>query len=135
MILAHPSDAIQKLKQLRNIVEFCSFLGLCKVFRRLVSSFARIASPFSYKPQNHQLKKFGPLYSKTFPAMWTSQKNFILRSILQFLYAQGNFSSNTDACNVQVGCVLLQDKPDSTKQLVGHWPRSLTKMEEAYRIT
>lgn len=35
------------------------------------------------------------------------------------------FTVYTDACDKQVGCVLLQEKPDSTKTRIGYWSRSL----------
>lgn len=47
----HTADAIKRLQQPRKITELRSFLGLCSLFRRLVSSFARLAAPLNCKLQ------------------------------------------------------------------------------------
>lgn len=52
--------------------------------------------------------------------MATFQENLISPPILVLSYAEGNFTLDTDACNVQVGWVLLQYQPDTTKQLIGY---------------
>lgn len=42
---------------------------------------------------------------------------------------------DTDVCDVQVGCVQLQEKPNMTKKPVGYWYWSLKKAEKTYETT
>lgn len=56
-------------------------------------------------------------------------------SVLALPYGGGQFTLDTDACNVQIGCVLLQDQPDQTKRPVDYWSRSLTSAKRAYDTT
>ena len=41
---------------------------------------------------------------------------------------------DTDACNHQVGCALLQSYPDGTRHPIGFWSRSLTPAEKNYSV-
>lgn len=47
----------------------------------------------------------------------------------------GKYTVKTDACDRQVGCVLLQEHSYGTTRLVGYWSRSLNKAEKAYDTT
>lgn len=60
------------------------------------------------------------------------------RNSLPFLAlpsAGGPYTLNIDACDVYVGCVLLQVQPDKTKKLVGYLFRSLTREGNACSTT
>ena len=45
------------------------------------------------------------------------------------------YTLDTDACDYQVGCVLLQLQEDNTLRPVGYWYRTLTKAEKNYSTT
>ncbi|NJR72361.1 MAG: hypothetical protein HC782_04925 [Gammaproteobacteria bacterium] len=42
---------------------------------------------------------------------------------------------DTDACAVQVGCVLLQKQPDDTVRPIGYWSLALNDAERRYDTT
>ena len=47
------------------------------------------------------------------------------------------YTIDTDACNVQIGCVLLQDQEDEkpTRKPIGYWSRTLFQAEQGYHTT
>lgn len=47
----------------------------------------------------------------------------------------GHLILDTEACNVQVGCVLQQEQPDKVIQTIGYWSRSLTDAKRQYDTT
>lgn len=49
--------------------------------------------------------------------------------------ARGGHTLEFDACNVHVGCVLLQEQPNGKSKLVGYWSGSLAKARQAYNTT
>ena len=44
------------------------------------------------------------------------------------------YSVDTDACNRQLGCALLQTYPDGTRHPIGFWSRSLNPTEKNYSV-
>lgn len=50
-LAAHNADVIRNIKETRNITDLRTTLGLHNIFRRFVSSFARIAAPLNRKLQ------------------------------------------------------------------------------------
>lgn len=40
-----------------------------------------------------------------------------------------------DACNMQIGCVVVYKQPDETTKLVGYWTHSLTNAKKLYDTT
>lgn len=67
--------------------------------------------------------------------MTTPQGKLISPPILALHYTGGHYSLDTDACEVQVGCILLQGQSDKTKKPIGYWSRSHTEAEIAYDTT
>lgn len=63
------------------------------------------------------------------------QKKLISLLILALPYAGELFTLDTVAVNVQVGCVILQNQPDSKKQPSGYWLRSLTDAKQTSGTT
>lgn len=55
--------------------------------------------------------------------------------MLALPFDEGHFTSVSDAGIVQIHCALLQDQPDTTKQLFGYWLCSLTKAKQTYDTT
>lgn len=47
-------------------------------------------------------------------------------------YSGGHLTLETDICNVQNGCVLLQNQPDKETKSIGCWSRSLTDTKQRY---
>lgn len=67
--------------------------------------------------------------------MTALHEKLISTPVLALPYTGGHNTLDTDACNVQVGCVQLQEQPDSTKILAAYWSPSLAKVERAYNTT
>lgn len=67
--------------------------------------------------------------------MTTLQENPISLHILALSFPRENFPLDTDARNCQVGCVLLQEQPDTANRSTGYWSRSSTKAGPTYDIT
>lgn len=59
----------------------------------------------------------------------------ILLPVLVLLYVDGHLALDTDACNVQVGCVLLQQQLEKISKQLGYWSRCMTMPKQAYNTT
>lgn len=55
--------------------------------------------------------------------------------VLALLNSTGNMTLETDACDVQVGRVLLHQQPDETTKPIRWWSRFLTDAESKYDTT
>lgn len=55
--------------------------------------------------------------------------------ILAVPYNEDSFTLETNACNDQVGRILLQEQHEGITKLVGYWFQSLTKANQAYDTT
>lgn len=92
-------------------------------------------------PLNRILQKNQTKYVRIFKLCITecyenpSKKKLISSPIPALFYAGGHFTLDTNACDVEVGCMPLQKQPDKTKKPVGHRSRSLTKVEKTYGTT
>lgn len=68
-------------------------------------------------------------------AIKTLFKKLILLSTVVLHLAREHKTFDDDACERQIDCVLLQEKPGKTKKSVGYWPRSLLIAKNAYETT
>ena len=134
-IAEHTTDAIRQLQAPTNLTELRSFLGLCNVFRRFVPNFARIAAPLNRKLRKGEPTVFGPLNEEEMGALEELKKRLIEPPILTLPRRDGRYTVDTDACDKQVGCVLLQEQPEVPARPIGYWSRSLNQAERAYDTT
>ncbi len=44
------------------------------------------------------------------------------------------FSVDTDACDYQIGCALMQEQEDGTRNPIGFWSRALSPAEKNYSV-
>ena len=128
-------EAIKKAIPPTNVTELRSFLGLCNVYRRFVASFARVAAPLTAKLQKDRPFNFGPLNKEETEAYERLRDSMISPPVLALPTAGKPYVLDTDACDYQVGCVLLQEQDDGTNRPVGYWSRSLSKAEKNYSTT
>lgn len=54
--------------------------------------------------------------------------------ILELRYDGGRYSLDTDAYNILVGWMLLQEQLNKSRSPIGYWSISLTKAEKAHFI-
>ena len=112
-----------------------SFVGLCNIFRRFVPNFARIATPLNQKLEKDQPTKFGHLTDEEREAFEELKRRLTSPPILALPKQKGYYKLDTDACDHQVGCTLLQDQEDAGYVPIGYWSRALTKQERDYTTT
>ena len=98
--------------------------------------FTRIAAPLNRKLGKDQPLKWDALTDEETEAFETLKKNLFSPPVLALPRAGLRFILDTDACDVQLGCVLLQDQPDSkTPRPIGYWSRTLAPAERNYDTT
>ena len=128
------TEAVEGFKEPRTQTDLRSFLGLCNVYRRFVPNFARTAAPL-----NALLRKGCPVEILSFTIEQTEalellKKALIKPQVLRLPKSDLPYSVDTDECNHQVGCALLQSYPDRTRHPIGFWIRSLTPAEKNYSV-
>lgn len=103
----HTADAICKLQVLTTVTELQSLLGFCCVSRRFVASFARMVSPLSIRLRKFHVKKIQFLTEEGLSALETLKETLISTPVSALMNRNERYSSNTEAFERQVGCVLL----------------------------
>lgn len=129
------TEAIEGLKPPTTVTGIRSFLGLCNVFRRFVPNFARISSPLNAKLRKGEPSSFGDLDEKETEAFNILRDKLISPPVLALPNATGRYTVDTDACDRQVRCVLMQDQREDKPNSVGYCSRKLTKAERDYDTT
>lgn len=123
------TDAPRKLQTATSIMKPLSFLGRCNVFQRFVPYFARIA-PSKYKRiRNDESAWFSLLYETELTALQTVKAALLKPPMLSLPNANGHLAMATDACNVQIKCVLRQKQADDTLEPIGYRSLSLNEVE------
>lgn len=117
--VSHITDAFKRFKPPKNVTELRSFFDLCNVFRRFLPNFARVATLHERKLRKGQPKKFTALTAEDRAAMKELQNRFHLPPVVALSYADRPFTQDTNAYNVQVEYVLLQDQPNKSTRPVG----------------
>lgn len=120
-IASQTTDVIRGLKTPTNIMDLRSFSGLFNVFRRFVPIFASLAASKNPKLQKDQPKHFGPLDEEKTKSMNSMKSAHASPPVLALLSSTGHMMLNTDACDVQLGCVLLHTLPERTTKPIGYW--------------
>lgn len=59
------------------------------------------------------------------------QNHLMSMPVLALPYADGQFTLDTDACNVRVESMLLQEQPEKTTKPARYWSRSVAKPKHA----
>lgn len=132
-VASRTCEAIRYAKPPTNQTEIRSFLGLCNVYRRFVKNFARIAAPLNKKLHKDKPKYFGPLDEEELQAFATLRNCLLSPPILALPKMGKPYIVETDACNEQVGCVLLQEQETAKDyRPIGYWSRTLTAAERNY---
>lgn len=118
-----------------NTTELRSSFGLCNVYRRLVSNFAREAAPVNRKRRKREPTKFD-LDEKGRTAVDELKGNLMNPPILSLPRDDNPFVIKTDACDKQVGSALLQSQQDEKDlRQIGYWSRALNDAERRYDKT
>ena len=75
-----------------------------------------------------------PFNEEQSAALELLKKALLSLPVLRLPPADLTFSVDTDACNHQVGCTLLQTYADGTTHPIGFWSRSLNPAETNYSV-
>ncbi|MGN5970562.1 Ty3/Gypsy family RNase HI domain-containing protein, partial [Klebsiella oxytoca] len=117
-------DAVVKWERPKNASEIRSFLGLAGYYRRFVQGFSSIAASLT------------KLTKKNAPYVWTDQcetsfqelkKRLTSAPVLTLPSGSGGYTIFTDASNIGLGCVLMQDR-----KVVAYGSRQLKDHEKNY---
>lgn len=101
-----------------TVSELQSFLSLCNVFCRLVPCFKRLAFPLKEKLRKGELLQL-ELDTNKRKAVEALKDKLIAPTIVALPRLNGKFTIITDACDIQVGCVLLQEQEYKVLKPVG----------------
>ena len=134
-IASNNLKSIELAKPPGNQTELKSFLGMCNVYRRFVPNFARIASPLNAKTSKKQPYRIGTLSDEEFGSFRELKRLLMNPPILGLPRLGYKYTLDTDACDKQVGCTLLQDQPNGDRLPIGYWSRALTPAEKNYSTT
>ena len=117
-------EAVVNWKRPSSVTEIRSFLGLAGYYRRFVQGFSSIAAPLT------------KLTRKNVPFVWTDhceesfqelKKRLTTAPVLTLPSGSGGFVIYTDASNVGLGCVLMQND-----KVVAYGSRQLKEHEKNY---
>lgn len=64
--------------------------------------------------------------------MQSLKKSLVSPPVLVLSDSTGHLTPDTDACDVQFGCVLLQEQPGNTAKRIEYRSRSLTNTEHQF---
>ena len=120
------TQAVERFDEFRTQTELRSFLGLCNVYRRFFPNFARTAAPLNAlftKCCLADLQKSKEEQSKAFKLL---KQALISPPVPSHPKPGVSFSVDTDACNDQVGCALLQVSESGRRHPIGFRSRSLS---------
>lgn len=132
MELAHCTiNAAHDLKLPRNKAQLKRFLGLCHIYRRFVQNFGRVATLLkTYKPRT-----FDNLMQEEHDRLVTLHDKLVSAPVLSLTRSRGHLSLDTNACNMQNGCVSMQEQPEQTRPLPQYWWTVHNIAEKSYYTT
>ena len=104
------TEAIRKTLPPRTFTEMKSFIGLCNVYRRFVPNFSRIAKPLDKMVCKDHPKVWDNLTDEQMAAFTELRTRLMQPPVLALPKANKPYTIDTDACDVQIGCVLPQEQ-------------------------
>lgn len=131
----HAAGGIRGMKPSTSFTKLCSFLGVSNVFKEYVQIIVRIVAQLHQRIKNDQRASFVPLKSDNVQSTYTFQTTLIYPAIFTLNYSGNPMMHNTDACNAQIGCVLVRKQPESTTKAIKYLFRSLPSAERRYKTT
>ncbi|XP_038059124.1 uncharacterized protein LOC119730344 [Patiria miniata] len=128
----HP-DNIEKIRSAPRPTtkkQMRSFLGLCNYYRKFIPDFAAIAVPLTDKTKGREPNKI--IWTESQELAFNSlKKHLTSRPILCLPDFERQFILRTDASDIGIGAMLLQEY-DDTKQPVAFASKKLLPRERAY---
>lgn len=110
------TKVVEELRYPEDVSQMRSFLGLCNVYRRFMSGFAKISAQLHKKLKKRLPIKF--VWDKQARQAVNDLKNRLINPpVLSLLRLKGHYTVDIDA-NIQVGCVLLQEQEFKANRLL-----------------
>lgn len=131
-VASHTSDTIIGLKTLTNLTELQSFLGLCSLFKCIVSSFARLPAHLNQRSEEVQLVSSGQLSEEESKFMEWPKTAIISPTVLSLPEGIEYITPDTDLCRVQVDCTLLRKEANEALKHTRYCSSLLTEAEPKY---
>ena len=126
--------AIEGFRKLETQTQLKSFLSLLNVYQRLVRNFARVSAPLNKLLKKEQSPKLEPFTDDERKAFHKLKEALDSPPVLRLPRENLPFSVDTDACEYQIGCALMQIHEDGKRYPIGFWSWSLTSAEKNYSV-
>lgn len=118
----HAADTIRKFETPSTVSGLRPIIGLCNVLRRFFPNFAKIASPLSRGLKKTLAKDIGPLEKHELQALDSLKENLESLAVRSMPKQNRQYILDTDACDKQVRCVLLQGQENrKTRRPTEYW--------------
>lgn len=112
-------ESVRGLQLPTNLTEHRSFLELCNVIPSFALIFSRVAISLNKKLLNDQLQTFDGMSDEEITALETLKAKLIEPTVLPLPQSQGDYTVGTEACDKQIGCIILQKQPARTGRPIG----------------
>lgn len=123
----------------KSFTEMRDFLGFCNVYRRYVENCARIVHLLTERLKGRYDENFSYLDADELAAFKTLKEKLTSDQVLTIPKPGLKYVVDTDACDKQLGCVLMQERPYDDGKIVrrpvGYFSRALTAPECNYCTT
>ncbi|CAN8076107.1 unnamed protein product [Agarophyton chilense] len=109
---------------------------MCNAYRRFVQGFAKVSAPLTAMLKKGTPSECEALTDDQYESFQTLKDKILNPPILALPKPNRPFVLDTDDCDVQLGCALLQEQ-DSPKDYrpIGYWSRTLTSADRNYSTT
>ncbi len=124
-------DVVKQFPQPNSVEKVRSFLGLTGYFRKFIKNYADIAQPLSSLLKKNTTFSWGPSQIKAFE---TLKEKFTSSPVLIFLDYTKEFILCTDASDVELGGILMQER-NGNAHPIAYAYRLCTAAEKNYSIT
>jgi len=126
--------AIEKTVFSRTQTQLRSFLGMCNVYRRFAVDLAKTAKPLNELNSVKLPTRLSPSTPEEQTAFDKSREQLRHPPILAIPRKEGKYIIDVDASYAQLGCCLLQQKPDDKYLTVGYFSKGLLPSEKNYTV-
>lgn len=124
-------DAVRNLKYPTTTTELRSFLELCSDCRQFVPNFSQMTALLNKRLKRGEQTTF-ELKDEERQTVEYMKEKLTTPAVLALPRSEGQLLIDTDACDKQVGCVLLQEQEESEIWPVGYWSRTSKNAEKSY---
>lgn len=123
-------NAVQAIQPPTSFTILRSFLGLCNVYRRLVSNFARIVTPLTNKPRHYNLHTFPDMNEAVITSFRHLKEALVKPPVRALLQSNLTYFLGTDECYKKFHAVLMQRYVDKYLQTPEYYAHNLSFAEE-----